>query len=335
MRTPRIGLDQWQALVAVVEAGSHARAAERLHKTQSTVTYSVRKIETLLGVKAFEIQGRKAVLTAAGELLYRRAKVLLEEAASAEDAARRVAAGWEAEIRVAMEQVFPHATMLGALHRFNAESPHTRVELFESVLGGTAEALLTGAVDLAVGPSVPQGFFGESLLRMRLLTVTHPGHALQKLGRPATIDDLRRHRQLVVRETGSVRGTRATVEAKQRWTVTHMATSIHAARLGHGYALLPEDKIREELASGALKPLALRAGGERYAELHLVIADGENAGPGVKRFAEILRETVKETCAAVASLKPAPSASARAVASAARPPSTPRTRAPRGRRPSS
>jgi DNA-binding transcriptional LysR family regulator len=68
----RITLEQWQALVAVVDAGGYAQAAERLHKSQSSVTYLVQKLESLLDVKAFEIKGRKAALTPTGQLLYRR-----------------------------------------------------------------------------------------------------------------------------------------------------------------------------------------------------------------------------------------------------------------------
>ena len=36
MTTPRITLDQWSALVAVVEAGGYAQASERLHRTRRT-----------------------------------------------------------------------------------------------------------------------------------------------------------------------------------------------------------------------------------------------------------------------------------------------------------
>ena len=71
---PRISLEQWRALQAVVEAGGYAQAAEALHKSQSTLTYAVQKIERLLDVKVFEIQGRKAVLTEGGQVLYRRAR---------------------------------------------------------------------------------------------------------------------------------------------------------------------------------------------------------------------------------------------------------------------
>ena len=47
------------ALTAVVEAGGYAQASRRLHRTQSTVTYTIQKLEDLLGLKVFEIRGRK------------------------------------------------------------------------------------------------------------------------------------------------------------------------------------------------------------------------------------------------------------------------------------
>lgn len=300
MAAPRISLEQWQTLVAVVEAGSHARAADVLHKTQSTITYAIQRIESLLDVKAFDIQGRKAVLTPTGQLLYRRARVLLEQAAGLESAASRVSAGWEAEIGIAMEHIFPAAVMFECLDRFGRESPHTRIELVESVLGGTSEILARAEVDLAITPIVPPGYFGEALLRVRFLPVAHPAHALHKLGRALTPDDLRAHRQLVVRESGSTRATRVSVEATQRWTVSHMTTCILAARLGHAYAWLPEDKIAEELANGALKPLPLREGRERSAELYLVYANRDSAGPGVLRLGEIIQQTTSQACAAKA-----------------------------------
>src|SRR5438270_722954 len=80
MPEPRITLDQWRALVAVVDKGGYAKAAAALHKSQSSVTYGVQQLESQLGVKAFKIAGRKAELTSTGELLYRRARYLLDEA---------------------------------------------------------------------------------------------------------------------------------------------------------------------------------------------------------------------------------------------------------------
>ena len=44
----RISLEQWRALVAVVDQGSYAKAAEAMHKTQSSVTYAVQKLQSSL-----------------------------------------------------------------------------------------------------------------------------------------------------------------------------------------------------------------------------------------------------------------------------------------------
>jgi DNA-binding transcriptional LysR family regulator len=294
--TPRISLEQWQALVAVVDAGGYAQAAERLHKSQSSVTYLVQKLESLLDVKAFEIKGRKAALTQTGVLLYRRAKVLLEEAAGLEKVAKSASAGWEAEIRIAAEIIFPAWLLLRCFDKLNVESPHTRIEYIESVIAGTNEALLAGRVDLAITAQIPQGFTGALLMPLRMILVAHPEHPLHKLGRPLTMRDLRAHRQLVVRETDAQRASKTMVEAAQRWTVSHMSTAIFAASMGFGYGWYPEERIRGELQAGTLKPLPLREGAERIGQLYLVYADRENAGPGTLRLAEIIHEMVKSEC---------------------------------------
>jgi DNA-binding transcriptional LysR family regulator len=297
---PRITLEQWQALVAVVDAGGYAQAAERLHKSQSSVTYLVQKLESLLGVKAFEIKGRKAALTPTGELLYRRARVLLDEAAGIETAAKSASAGWEAEIRIAAEIVFPAWLLLKCLDKLNAESPHTRIEYYETVIAGTNEMLLAGRVDLAITAIIPPGFAGTQLMPLRMLLVAHPEHPLHQLGRPLTMRDLRANRQLVVRETGELRPTKTTIEATQRWTVSHTSTAIFAASMGFGYGWFPEERIRGELQRGTLKPLPLREGGERVGQLYLVYADRDNAGPGTLRLAQIIQEMVKQECASAA-----------------------------------
>lgn len=293
-----ITLDQWRTLITVVDSGGYAQAAEVLHKSQSSVTYAVQKIESLLGVKVFEIQGRKAALTPTGQFLYRRAKALLEESRALERAASRLSAGWEAEIRVAAEILFPTWLMLECLQQLGAESPHTRVELIESVLAGTTEALLHGQADLAIANHVPPGFLGTPLIRMRILPVASPDHPLHRLGRDLTLQDLRAYRHIVVRESGSKRNSNVlSIDVTQRWTVSHSATQIEAVRMGYGFSWLPQEKIRRELADGCLKPLPLKEGGERFTQLYLILADPEAAGPATLRLAQIIRDTTGKECA--------------------------------------
>src|SRR5882672_8151960 len=114
MSAPTISIDQWTALVSVVESGSYARAAERL-----------------LEVKLFEIKGRKAVLTSTGQLLYRRGKTLVDDAERLERAAGELAKGWETEIRLAVDILFPTWLLVQCLGAFSTERPETRIELYE------------------------------------------------------------------------------------------------------------------------------------------------------------------------------------------------------------
>ena len=295
---PRISLEQWRSLQSVVDAGGYAQAAAVLHKSQSAVTYAVQKIERQLGVRLFEIKGRKAELTDGGRMLYRRARALLEEAGSIESAAGTLAAGWESEISLAVEIVFPTWLLLQCLALFARERPETRIELYETVLSGTEEMLQQGRVSLAIGPSVPPGYVGEALLPVRFIAAAHPDHPLHALGREVTGEDLRRHRQLVIRDSGASRsGNARWLEAEQRWTFSHKATSIHAAVSGLGFSWFAEDTIRHELEQGLLKPLPLREGAEQVAPLYLIYAGRDQVGPGTRRLTEIIRTRVSSVCA--------------------------------------
>jgi len=295
MKAPRVSLEQWRALVAVVEAGGYAQAAERLNKSQSTISYAVHRIESMLDVKVLVIEGRKAVLTPAGEMLLRRARALIQEAARLETGAERLAAGWEAELRVAAEIIFPTWLLLECLQKLSVEHEQLQVQLHESVLGGTTELLASGRVDVAITSSVPGGFIGDPLMQVRFIAAAAPHHPLFQLGRPLTLEDLRGHRHLIVRDSASqpqrvVEG--APRVTQQRWTVSAKATSIRAACMGLGFAWYAEDSIRRELEQGTLKPLPLIEGSERWASLYLVFADPDSSGPAARRLAELLHLAV-------------------------------------------
>jgi DNA-binding transcriptional LysR family regulator len=137
--TPRISLEQWRALQAVVDAGGYAQAALALHKSQSAITYAIQRIEALLQVKLFAISGRKARLTGSGEVLYRRAKGLLQEAESLEGAGRHLAAGWESELRLAVEIIFPTWLLLRCFDLFaGAARVHGRCADADEIHPGSA-----------------------------------------------------------------------------------------------------------------------------------------------------------------------------------------------------
>lgn len=289
MSGPRTSLDQWQCFLAVVDEGSYSRAAEALHKSQSAVSYSVQKLEEQLGVAVFEIRGRKAELTATGRQLYHRGRALLAEACELEAAARIAAAGWESELRLVVDALFPKEVLLDVFAALGEEAPETRIECVETVLSGAEEALLERRCDMAITAIVPPGFLGNVLMDVRFVAVAHQDHPLHGLDRPLRLQDLRQHRQLVVRDSGQRRRRDAGwLDAPRRLTVSSLATSAQAVANGLGFAWLPETVIRAELASGLLKPLPLLEGGERRGKLFLIVPNRDLAGPAVMRCEELL-----------------------------------------------
>lgn len=290
----QITLEQWQTLVAVVDEGGYAKAAEALGKSQSAVSYAIQRLEERLGIAVFRIEGRKAALTEAGSALYRQAQSLLESARLTEGLAQHYRSGSEALIRLAIDLIFPEHLTLCALAKYAEISPFVRIELMETALSGTDEALIRGSAEMVISSRIPPGFVGDFLMRVRFIPVAHPNHPLHQLGRTLTHDDLRHHRQLVVRDSGSRSLDAGWLGADQRWTFGHMSTSIRCACQGLGFSWYPELKITEELNSGLLKPLPLDNGSDRFADLYLIKRDAHLSSPGVKHLATLIQDAVRE-----------------------------------------
>ncbi len=293
MKKPRITLEQWQALLAVVDAGGYAQAAAQLNKSQSAVSYAIQKMESVLSLQIFELAGRKAVLTHAGNALYRRAQTLVEDAAQTEQLAQQFAKGMEAEIRLAIDTIVPDSLILSALATFADEAPLIRVQLVETVLSGTEEAIRERKADLVLAGVYPSGYLTTPLLTLKFAAVAHPDHPLHGLGRELSPRDLRQHRQLVVRDSGPRDVDAGWLKADQRWTFSSMDASIRAACQGLGYAWYPLLKIQQPLQQQQLKILPMAQGSGRQVQLSMILPRGEFCGPGTQRLADILQQTAQ------------------------------------------
>lgn len=291
MRTPRISLEQWAAFKAVVDEGSFAKAAEVLNKSQSSVSYTLSKMEELLPTPVLEQQGRKAVLTEAGQVLYRKAVNLLKEADNVESTAGLLAKGWEPEVTVAADLLVDFDVLIKALAAFSKESPSTRIVVLETTLSGTDEALLERRADIVLSPKVPPGFLGKPLGLVEMLPVAHPNHPLLSLKADVTEPELRQHRQVVFKDTGIKRQQDAGwLGSEQRWTVSTGATAIKVVKRGLGFAFMPLHMIKDELDSGELKRIPLDMDARKLLPFYLVLSAMENAGPACKALAAHISE---------------------------------------------
>jgi DNA-binding transcriptional LysR family regulator len=291
-----ISLEHWQALIAVADSETFAKAAEAIDKSQSTLSYAVKQIENSTGVKLFTTQGRRAVLTIEGEQLVIHARELVARANRIETLATQFALGAEAKIKLRIEAIYPSQIILEALNRFSTLQPQTKIDYQRSVLSGSEQALLERSADIVIGGRIPPGFMGESLGRFRFIAAAAPSHPLHQLDAPISLEMLQEHRQLVVRDTGIRNIDAGWLGANQRWTLDSPDLSIEAAIQGLGFAWYAEALIAPHLQSGALKPLNLLEGNERFAELYIILTHGETSTPGVKELARLIKTVQSERC---------------------------------------
>ena len=284
---PRTSVEQWAVLAAVIDEGGFAQAAAALNRSQSAVSYAVARLQEAIDVPLLAIEGRKAVLTAHGQALLKRARSLIGDLGSLEGLARTLRQGWEPELRLVVDAAFPRDRLLNIVAELQRLCPNTQMQLSDAVLSGAEEAIVDGAADVVVTTHVPSGHLGDWLLDVTFVAVARSNHPLFSVNHPLTAEDLARHVQAVVRDSG-VRHPRdeGWLGSDLRCTVSSTEASLATVEAGLAYAWLPEHLIRGSLEKGLIRPLPLAAGASRNAPLYLVLVHSDLAGPAARAAIE-------------------------------------------------
>jgi DNA-binding transcriptional LysR family regulator len=239
------------------------------------------------------IEGRKAVLTAHGRVLLKRSRPLLADLARLEMLARTLKQGWEPELRLVVDAAFPRERLLRIVAELQQLCPNTQMQLSDAVLSGAEDAIADGTADVVVTTRVPQGHLGEWLLDVTFLAVASTDHPLFKIEHPLTPEDLVRHVQVVVRDSGLKRPRdEGWLGAELRCTVSSTEASLATVEAGLAYAWLPEHLLRKALDRGAVRRLPLATGGSRSVALSLVMVQSELAGPAARAAVECFQRHV-------------------------------------------
>lgn len=253
----RLTLDALQTVDAIARHGSFSAAAEVLHKVPSTISYIVARLERQLGVALFERHGPRVSLTPAGAELLREGRWLLGAAADLESRVRRIATGYETELRLVHDSLIRVASLAGAVSEFEALECGTRLRITTETMTGSWEALREGRADLilAVGDAPAGG--GQQmheLARIPYAFCVAPAHPLASVPEPLSGDDLMQHTAIVVADSARVLPARTIGirSGQNRITVGDIASKLALQRAGIGHGFLPRDWIADELRRGEL-----------------------------------------------------------------------------------
>jgi DNA-binding transcriptional LysR family regulator len=290
-----VSLKQWRILHAVIDCGGFAEAAKSLHLSQSTISYTLSKLQDQLGIPLLKIEGRKAMLTTEGRALLERSRHVLKEAIELETFARNLGQGWGGQVRLVVDQNFPTRLLMRALSMLTERGRGAvHVKLSEVAMLQAEDVLRDQAVDLAISERVPLGFLGEPLIEIEYIPVAHPESPLLQLEREIIAADLAQQTQIVVghandRERGAIGGKSA-----QRWTMSSFETAVEAVSECLGYAWLPEHRIQPWLEQGALKRLPMADKRGCKAMLYLIHGRSWTSSPATAKLAELLRHIAAE-----------------------------------------
>src|SRR6202795_3546539 len=134
-------LHQLLCFEAVVTQGGFQAAAEKLLRSQPTVSSSVKNLESQLRLSLLDRSGYRVALTEAGRSFYERTRVFLHETKRLREHAAQLAMGEESELRVVIGDVSPLPETLGLLRRFFDGCPGTKLHLhFASVAAPAARS---------------------------------------------------------------------------------------------------------------------------------------------------------------------------------------------------
>ncbi len=168
-----------RAFVEVVRQGGFTEAAKVVFTTQSTVSKSVRQLEDELGIKLLDRIGAKSTLTAAGEIVFRRAVQMLGIRADLVAELDDLQGLKRGVLRVGLPAVGSDILFAPIFASFRSHYPGIDIQLIEGGSRELEEVLRTGQVEIAgLLQPVPDEFERVAVLNQPVVAVCSRAHPL-------------------------------------------------------------------------------------------------------------------------------------------------------------
>lgn len=276
-----LDLELLRSFVSVVDTGGFTRAGERVHRTQSTVSQQIRRLEESVGHPLLDRNGKQITPTDQGERLVTYARRLL----ALEQEAREVIAkpGGEGVVRLGIPEDFAAYRLAQLLSDFARSRPGLRLDVRCGLSVNARRALERDELDVALFKRDAGEGGGMAAWPECLHWVA---------GRKHPIDFRRNPLPLVMNEQGCLYRNRMIHAMEAAGRTWHMAytspnlSSIQAAvSVGIGVSILPEVAILPEH-----RVLSRKDGFPPITNTEVALVLAPNASPATRSLAERLFE---------------------------------------------
>jgi DNA-binding transcriptional LysR family regulator len=283
------------AFVRVVEAGSFARAAERLGVSVSAVSRQVAELEAHLAVRLLNRTTRRLSLTEGGQAFYERSVQLLADLDEAEVAVTSASIVPRGTLRLTCSATFGARHLAPAVAAFTSRYPQMR---FDAELSERIVDLVEEGFDLAVrvGATGSQNLVARKIGSSRIVCCAAPSY-LELHGEPREPEDLATHacmtyEYLPTRNVWSFRDPRGGERS------VRIAGPVHAnngrflealAAEGAGIVREPDFIVGPDVRAGRLKAI-LTEFEPAPLPIYIVYPSRRHLSAKVRAFADFLSE---------------------------------------------
>ncbi|MGX7745262.1 LysR family transcriptional regulator [Rhodopseudomonas parapalustris] len=276
-----LDLELLRSFVSVVEAGGFTRAGERVHRTQSTVSQQIKRLEDDLGQQLLDRSGKDVLPTEAGERLLSYARRLLALAEEARDVVGRPST--EGAVRLGIPEDFALYRLPRLLGSFSRARPGLRLDVRADQSLNLKRDLARGDLDLVLFKREAGGSDAIAVWPERVYWVNSKNHPCN-----AKADSL----PLIFFPGGCLYRTRAihAIEATgRRWHMAYSSSNLAgiqaAVAAGLGLSILSEISIQADH-----RKLTARDGFPPIERTELALIAAPHASPATLRLAETLAE---------------------------------------------
>lgn len=281
------------AFVRVVEAGSFARAAERMDVSVSAVSRQVAELENHLDARLLNRTTRRLSLTESGRAFHERAVQLLADLEEAEQSANAGTLAPRGTLRLTSSNTFGARHLAPAIAEFVSRYPAMR---FDIELSDRATDLVEEGFDVAVriGSIGSQNLVGRKVGVTSLICCAAPSY-LARHGEPRTPEDLAQH-QCLSYEYSPQRNLWPFRDRQGRERDVRIAGPVHAnsgrflealAAEGVGICYEPDFIVGPEVKAGRLKVL-LRTFAPPPSSIYVAYPSRRHLSAKVRVFADFL-----------------------------------------------
>jgi DNA-binding transcriptional LysR family regulator len=276
-----LDLELLRSFVSVVDSGGFTRAGERVHRTQSTVSQQIKRLEDDLGQPLLNRTAKDVTPTEAGERLLSYARRLLSLAEEARDVLSRP--GNEGAIRLGVPEDFAAYRLTKLLASFSRSRPGLRLDVRVDQSICLRRDLERGELDLALFKRGAGEKGGIAVWPERVHWVTSKTHP---------IDAEIRSVPLIGFPTGCLyraRAIHAIESAGRAWHMAYTSSSLigiqAAVAAGLGLSILSEIAIQADH-----RVLTVKDGFAPIDKTEVALVASPNASPATLRLADRLAE---------------------------------------------